>query len=431
MKNENTLLPERILRHELGSSEADVQVYREPDTAYFIGVQRSKSGKYIIIWSGSTLSNDYQILPADKHLGEFRNFSPRENVHEYSIAHFEDKFYILTNWEARNFRLMETTLEDTRKTAWREVIPHREDVLLESLVIFNRYLVLQERKKGLVDLRARNQETGQEHYVSFDEPAYLASVSVNPEFETNSLRFEYSSLTTPHSTYGYNMDSREQDLKKRQEVVGGHDPKEYETLRLFAPPRDGKEVPLSLVYRKGTRKSGPAPLLLYGYGKMLRKKNTFYDFIDCAEYLIKEGYTSVNRLFAGGGSAGGLLMGAVVNMAPELFKGVISAVPFVDVLTTMSDPSTPLTSYEYDERGNPANEEEYRYIKSYSPYDNIDARDYPNILVMTGLYDSQVQYREPAKWVARLRDRKTDSNRLLINKSRTGNSLLDTMTTDE
>lgn len=457
LRNEVTLLSEKIMRHKLGEKE-DTLVYEEKDSTYYIGVYRSKSGKYIIIWNSSTLSSDYWILNADTPEGEFQNFLPREKTHEYDIMHFEDKFYIRTNWNAQNFRLMEVEEEKLAdKAAWKEVIPHRTEVYLEDIELFKNYMVIGERSQGLMHLRVIDQRDQSEHYVSYEEEAYTVVMTTNVEFDTDKLRFVYTSMTTPNSTYDYDMGTKERLLKKRQEVVGGHDPDAYETKRLYATARDGKQVPISIVYKKDFERNGQAPLLLYAYGsyghtidayfssmrlslldrgfafaiahirggqmlgrawyddgKVTNKINTFNDFIDCAKFLIARDYTNADKLFAMGGSAGGLLMGAVANMAPELFKGMVAAVPFVDVLTTMSDPTIPLTTNEYDEWGNPANKEHYDYIKQYSPYDNVEKQDYPNILVTTGLHDSQVQYWEPAKWVARLREHKTDNNKLLL-----------------
>ena len=457
-KNEATLLSEEIYRHRLGEPAAgDELVYRETDPSYYIGVYKSKSDRYIIIWNSSTLSTDFHILEADDPKGQFRPFTAREEVHEYSIEHFEDKFYIVTNWQAKNFRLMKTSVTSTAKEHWKEVIPHRPQVFLEGIEVFKDHLVVEERKDGLTHLRIIDQKTGDDHYLDFGEPAYVAYTSVNPEFDTELLRYGYSSLTTPNSTFDYDMRTREKILKKRQEVVGGHNPDDYVTERPEAEARDGAKIPISIVYKKGFEKNGQGPLLLYGYGsyghtidpyfssvrrslldrgfafaiahirggqlkgrswyeegKMLQKRNTFYDFIDCAEFLINESYTGREKLFAMGGSAGGLLMGAVVNLRPDLFRGVVASVPFVDVITTMSDPSIPLTTNEYDEWGDPNDLESYDYMKSYSPYDNVTAQNYPNMLVLTGLFDSQVQYWEPAKWVARLRDLKTGNNVLLL-----------------
>ncbi|MGX5817505.1 S9 family peptidase [Chitinophaga lutea] len=454
-KNDSTLRSESIHKHQLGGS--DQQVYFEKDDTYNTYVFKTKSRKYIVIGSESTLSSEYRILDADQPDGAFRIFHPRERDLLYDIDHRGDKFYVRTNFDAKNFRLMETPLDKTGKANWQEVIPHRADVLLEGFDLFSDFTVLSERKNGLTQLRIISDKNKQEHYLDFGEPAYVAYTSTNPEMDTKILRFAYTSLTTPNSTYDYNMDSREKELKKQQEVLGGYDPKNYVTERVFAKVRDGVMVPVSIVYKKGFEKNGQQPLLLYGYGsygnsidpafssnrvslldrgfvyaiahirggeemgrqwyedgKMFKKKNTFYDFIDCAEYLVKEKYTDSSRLYAMGGSAGGLLMGAVVNMRPNLWKGVIAAVPFVDVVTTMLDESIPLTTGEFDEWGNPKNEDSYRYMKSYSPYDNVEAKAYPNMLVTTGLHDSQVQYFEPAKWVAKLRAMKTNKNLLLL-----------------
>ena len=457
--NEKTLLSEKIYRHKIGSEHnADVMVYHEKDPSYYIGVYRSKSDKFIIIYNSSTLSSDYHLLESNKPEGQFRQFAKREADHEYDIMHFENKFYIRSNWNAQNFRLMEVAEGKTAdKNAWKEVIAHRSDVFIESADVFKKYLVVEERSMGTVNLRIRNQIDGKEHYVEFKEEAYTVGIGTNTDINSEQLRFDYSSLTTPNSTYDYNMATKERSLKKRQEVVGGHNPDDYETKRLYANARDGKKIPISIVYKKGFNKNGKAPLLLYAYGsygttidpyfsstrlslldrgfafaiahirggqflgrawyedgKMQKKLNSFYDFIDCAKYLLEEKYSNKEALFAMGGSAGGLLMGGVANMAPELFKGIVAQVPFVDVITTMSDPTIPLTTNEYDEWGNPENKEAYEYMKRYSPYDNVEKKAYTNMLVTTGLFDSQVQYWEPAKWVAKLRDYKTDKNLLLF-----------------
>ncbi len=458
-KNSVTLLSEKIFRHELGSlSSSDQMVYHEKDPAFYIGVYKSKSEDYVIIWNVSTLVHDYHILDANNPQGDFRQFTPRDNkAHEYSIDHFNDKFYIVTNRDAINFKLMETPTGKTGEQNWKEVIPNREDVLLEGIELFNDYLVVSERQDGLTNLRVINQKTGNEHYIDFGEPAYKGYISTNAEFNTEELRFGYTSLTTPHSTYDYNMNTREKVLKKREVVVGGHEPEDYVTERIWAPARDGEKIPISLVYKKGFQKDGTKPLLQYAYGsygytvdpefnsvrlslldrgfafaiahvrggqmlgrrwyedgKMFNKKNTFNDFIDCSKFLIAEKYTSSEHLYAMGGSAGGLLMGAVINMAPELYNGVLAIVPFVDIISTMWDESIPLTTNEFDEWGNPKNQDSYNYMLSYSPYDNVAAKEYPNLFVETGLFDSQVQYWEPAKWVARLRELKTDDNLLLL-----------------
>lgn len=460
-KNSISLLSEKIWRHQLGNdTKNDVMVYQELDPSYYIGVYKSKSDDYVIIWNNSTLVSDYHILKADNPTGKFKQFTPRGKKHEYSIEHFKDKFYVVTNWEAQNFRLMETPVGATSKENWKEVMAHREDVLLNDIEIFENHLVINERSNALTHLRIINQSTKDEHYLDFGEPAYVAYASTNPEFDTDKLRFVYSSLTTPTSTIDYDMNTKERVIKKRQEVVGGHDPADYVTERIFATSRDGKRVPMSVVYKKGIVRSLENPLLLYAYGsygasmdpyfssvrlslldrgftyaiahirggqelgrqwyddgKMFNKKNTFNDFVDCAKHLIAEKYTSADHLYAMGGSAGGLLMGAVVNQAPELFNGVIAAVPFVDVVSTMLDETIPLTSNEWDEWGNPKNKDSYEYMLSYSPYDQVEKKAYPNLMVTTGLFDSQVQYWEPTKWVAKLRDMKTDNHVLLLHSN--------------
>ena len=458
VKNEVTLLSEHIDRHKLGTPQSkDVRVYTEKDNTFYIGVYRSKSDKYMIIYNGHTLVNEYHILEANNPEGEFRSFSPREEVHEYSIEHYKDKFYIVTNWDATNFRLMQTPDSATAKENWTEVIAHREDVLLSDIEVFTNHMVISERKDGLRQLRVIDQRSEKEHYMDFGEAIYSAFATTNPSFDTNILRYGFSSMKTPYSTLDYNMDTRESTLLKQTEVVGGHNPDDYVTERLFAPARDGKMIPISIIYKKGFKKNSKGNVLQYAYGsygatmdptfsstrlslldrgfafaiahirgsqtygrpwyedgKMFNKMNTFTDFIDCAKYLIQENYTSANHLFAMGGSAGGLLMGAIVNLAPELFKGVVAAVPFVDVINTMMDETIPLTSNEWDEWGDPRIKGEYDYMMTYSPYDNVKAKDYPNMLVTTGYFDSQVQYWEPQKWVAKLRDMKTDDKILLM-----------------
>ncbi len=453
-----TLRSYQIYRHELGSDPSqDELVYEEQDETFNTFVFKTKSKKYIIVGSDQTLSSEYRYIEAGKPKDAFTVILPRERDLEYSVDHYRDHFYIRTNFEAKNFRLMRTPVDRTAKKNWEEVLPHRDDVLLEGFEIFNDFLVVEERKDGLVELRVRPWSGKGEHYLDFGEPAYVSYIGTNPEFDTSVLRYGYSSMTTPNSTFDYDMVSREKTLLKQTEVLGDFDASNYTTERLMAGARDGVKIPISLVYRKGFDRNGKQPLLLYGYGsygatidagfrssrlslidrgfvyaiahirgsetlgrqwyengKLLKKKNTFTDFVDCAEYLIEQDYTSSDRLFAQGGSAGGLLMGAVVNMRPELFRGVVAAVPFVDVVTTMLDDSIPLTTSEYDEWGNPNDKEYYDYILSYSPYDQVEAKDYPNLLVTTGLHDSQVQYWEPAKWVAKLRAMKTDDNRLLL-----------------
>lgn len=459
-KDSQTLLGYQVYRHVLGTDpKNDVLVYEEPDNQFYMGLGRSKSKKYITIGCDHNgVSTEYRLLEANNPTGEFKVFLPREKGHEYDIVHYKDKFYIRTNWKAENFRLMEVAEgKNADRTAWKEVIAHRPDVYLANMDVFVNHLVLGERKAGLTNIRVINQKTKTDEYLDFGEPAYVVGIGYNPDFNTNVLRYGYSSLTTPNSTFDYDMDTRQKKLMKQQEVLGGFDKNNYVSERFYVPSRDGVQVPVSLVYRKGTKKDGTAPLLQYSYGsygystdpgfsstrlslldrgfiyaiahirggqemgrrwyedgKMLKKKNTFNDFVDVSEYLIKNKYTSSDKLFAMGGSAGGLLMGAIINQAPQLYKGVVAAVPFVDVVTTMLDESIPLTTGEFEEWGNPKQKQYYDYMLSYSPYDNVAKKAYPNLLVTTGLHDSQVQYWEPAKWVAKLRALKTDKNQLLL-----------------
>ena len=458
-KDEETLRSKAVLRHVRGEdASGDVQVYEETDETFSTVVYKTKSKKYLVIGSFSTLTTEFRVLPADDPEGAFKVVHPRERGLEYNISHFGDHFYIITNLEATNFRLMKTPVDLTGKENWEEVIAHREDIFLEGLEIFKDYLVLEERKEGLIGLRVIPWDGSAEHYLDMGEEVYSASVSVNPEFDSQLLRYRYSSLTTPNSVYDYHMESREKTLLKQDEVLGGDfDPANYEAKRIYASADDGKKIPMSIVYRKGVELDGSNPTLLYGYGsyghtmdpgfrsyrlslldrgfifaiahvrgsqvygrpwyedgKLLNKMNTFTDFNDCAEHLIKENYTTSAHLYAMGGSAGGLLIGAVINLQPELYHGVIAAVPFVDVVTTMLDEDIPLTTGEYDEWGNPNEKEYYEYMLSYSPYDQVETKAYPNMLVTTGLHDSQVQYWEPAKWVAKLREMKTDDNQLLM-----------------
>lgn len=452
------LRPGEIWRHVLGTPQSeDVLVYEEKDNTFYAGVYKSKSRKLLVIGSTSTLTSEYQTLDADNPYGEWRLFCPRERGIEYHISDYEGEFYIRTNLNAQNFKLMKCGAQSTSKENWKDVIPHREDVLFEGMEVFSEFLVLEERSKGLTGIRIIHHNSGDDHYIEFRDEAYVSMTGYNPDFEGEVLRYSYSSLTTPWSTYDYNMRTREQELLKQQEVLGTFDPEDYESKRIYAVADDGKEIPISLVYRKGLQLNGSNPTLLYAYGsygysidpgfgstrlslldrgfiyaiahirggeemgrqwyedgKLLKKMNTFTDFNDCAEHLIAKSYTSSDQLFAMGGSAGGLLMGAVINLQPELYKGVIAAVPFVDVVTTMLDESIPLTTSEYDEWGNPNDKEYYDYMLSYSPYDQVKAQNYPNLLVTTGYHDSQVQYWEPAKWVAKLRALKLDDNLLLF-----------------
>ena len=456
-KNETTLLGEKIWRHKLGTENSDIMIYHETDETFYNGVYRSKSGKFIIIYHSSTLLTDYQILNANNPDGEFKRFTPRDFDHEYSIDHYKDRFYITTNWKAKNNRLMQTPDTRTGISNWKEVLPHRETVHLLSLEVFKDHLVINERKNGLRQLRIINQQTGNDEYIKFDEETYTSWVSINEEFDTDILRFSYSSLVTPTSTFDYNMNSEQRSLLKQDEVVGGYDSNKYMSKRMYATARDGNSVPISIVYRKDLKEPEAQNLLLYGYGaygntidpffrssrlslldrgfiyaiahirggqvfgrqsyddgKMMNKKNTFYDFIDAGKYLVNQKITNSDKLFALGGSAGGLLIGAVVNMEPSLWKGAIAAVPFVDVVTTMADPTIPLTTGEWKEWGDPRIKKYYDYILSYSPYDQITDTEYPNLLVTSGYYDSQVQYWEPLKYVAKLRHAWQGDNKLYL-----------------
>lgn len=459
-KNTKTLRAEKIFRHVLGTDPSqDVEVFFEKDEAFNTFVYRTKSGKYIIIGSSSTVSSEYQILEADNPTGEFKVFQARERDLEYEIAHYQNDFYIHTNKDnATNFKIMKTSEENTSKENWVDIIPHREDVLVEDISIFKDFLVVEERSNGLINIRIIRWDQTEDFYLPFGEDTYSAGVYYNPEFDTDVIRYGYNSMTTPSSVIDFNVVTKTKEIKKEQEVLGGKfDKNNYKSERLWATGKDGTQIPISLVYHKKTSLNENTPLLLYGYGsygiivdagfsstrlslldrgfvfaiahvrggeylgrkwyeggKLLNKMNTFNDFIDCASHLIAIKYTSNKHLYASGGSAGGLLMGAILNMQPDLFNGVIASVPFVDVVTTMLDDSIPLTTGEYDEWGNPNNKEYYDYMKSYSPYDNVKDQKYPNILVTTGLHDSQVQYFEPAKWVAKLRELKTDDNQLLM-----------------
>ena len=458
LKDTTTLRSYKVMKHVLGTPVSeDKEIYAETDETFSTFVYKTKSKKYMIIASSHTLSSEYRFLDADNPEREFKLVQPREKDHEYSIDHYKDKFYIHTNLDAKNFRLMEAPVDKTTKENWKEVIPHRDDILLQGFEVFKNYLVLSERKNGLTQIRVIKWTDQSEHYLNFGEEAYLAYISTNPDFDTDLLRYGYTSLTTPSSMYDYDMNTKEKTLLKQQEVLGDFDPSNYSTERHFATARDGTKVPISLVYRKGLDKDGNNPLLLSGYGsygssreptfssvrlslldrgfvyaiphirggsemgrywyeegKLFNKKNTFTDFIYCAEYLIEQKFTNTDKMFAMGGSAGGLLMGAVMNMRPDLWKGILAGVPFVDVITTMLDPNIPLTTGEFDEWGDPNKKDYYDYMLSYSPYDNVEDKDYPAMLVTTGYHDSQVQYFEPAKWVAKLRALKTDDNPLVF-----------------
>lgn len=459
-KDPVTLRSSQIYKHTLGTDASeDVLVFEEKDDTFGTFVTKTKSKKYIVIGSYNTVSSEYQVLDANNPDGEFRIIQPRERNLEYDIAHYGDHFYIKTNKDgATNFKLMKTPEDKTSKENWVDVIPHREDTLFEDFSIFKDYLVLEERNEGLNKIRIKRWDGADDYYLPFDEETYSAGVYSNPEFDTDIIRYTYNSMTTPSSVIDFNMKDKSKEIKKEQEVLGGKfDKANYVSKRIWVPARDGKKVALSIVHHKDTKIDKNTPVLQYAYGsygytisdgfsttrlslldrgfifalahirgsqylgrewyedgKMLNKKNTFTDFIDCSKYLIDNGYTSPEHLYAMGGSAGGLLMGAIVNMNPELYNGIIAAVPFVDVISTMLDDSIPLTTGEYDEWGNPNDKEYYDYIKTYSPYDQVEAKNYPNMLVTTGLHDSQVQYWEPAKWVAKLRELKTDDKLLFL-----------------
>jgi oligopeptidase B len=458
-KDEVTLRSDRVFRHVIGEKD-DALVFVEKDDTFNVGVSRSKSGDYVYIVSGSTLTTEYRMLDASRPMDDFKVFTPRTRGLEYHVSHYKDHFYVWTNKDgAQNFKLMKTPVDATAKKNWKDLIPHRPEVLLENFEIFRDFLVLEERHNGLNKIRIIPwDKKSAEYYLPFESETYTASLSTNPEFDTQVLRYSYQSLATPPSVIDFDMKTKVKEVKKEQEVLGGKFNKEnYVEQRVWATAADGTKIPISMVYRKGIKKDGSNPLLQYAYGsygstidpgfsslllslldrgfvyalchirggedlgrqwyedgKLLKKKNTFTDFIDCSKFLIADGYTSPKHLYAEGGSAGGLLMGAIMNMAPELYNGIIAQVPFVDVVTTMLDDSIPLTTGEYDEWGNPNDKEYYDYMLSYSPYDNVKPQAYPNVYVSTGLHDSQVQYWEPAKWVARLRELKTDDNQLFL-----------------
>lgn len=457
-RKDKSLRSFKVFKHILGEDpKNDVEVFHETDDTFNAFVYKTKSKKYIVIGSWATLSQEYYLLDANNPSSEMTLFQERERKLEYSLAHYGDKFYIRTNKDgAFNFKIMVTPENDTSQESWKVLIPHREDVFIEDIAIFKDYLVINERVKGISCIRIMPWE-GEDHYIDFNEEAYTSLPSINLDFDTNLLRLSFTSMTTPNTVYDYNMESRVLDLKKQMEVIGDFDSANYASERILVKARDGKEIPVSLIYKKGFKKDGNAPFLLYAYGsyghsidpyfssvrlslldrgfgfaiahirggqelgrqwyeegKFLKKLNTFNDFIDVGDHLVETSYTSKNQLFAMGGSAGGMLMGGIANMRPDLWKGIVAAVPFVDVLTTMLDDSIPLTTGEYDEWGNPNDKEYYDYIKSYSPYDNVEAKNYPSILVTTGYHDSQVQYWEPAKWVAKLRDLKTDDQPLMM-----------------
>ncbi len=460
MKDEVTLRSYKIFKHKLlTDTKKDIEVFHEEDETFNTFVYKSKSRKYIVIGSSSTLSTEYRILNADTPDADFKVFQPRERDLEYSIAHYNGVFYIISNCDdATNFKLLKTSETSTERAHWTDVIPHRKDVLIEDIEIFKEYLVVNERKSGLNRLRIIKWDGSEDYYLPFNSETYTTYIGNNPDFNSNILRYGFSALTSPNSVIDYNLKTKQSEIKKEQQVIDANFNKEnYESKRVWATARDGVKVPISLVYKKGMQLNGSNPLLQYAYGsygstvdpsfstirlslldrgfiyaiahvrggeylgrdwyengKLLTKKNTFTDFIDCSKHLIEQKYTSNKHLYAYGGSAGGLLMGAVINMNSELYHGILAAVPFVDVVTTMLDDTIPLTTGEYDEWGNPNNKAYYNYMKSYSPYDNVESKAYPNMLVTTGLHDSQVQYWEPAKWIAKLRALKTDHNKLLL-----------------
>ncbi|MFH1701781.1 MAG: S9 family peptidase [Candidatus Zixiibacteriota bacterium] len=450
--------PFKLFRHVLGiKTKNDVLVYHEKDKAFDLFINKSSDKKYLLMVLEAIGSTEYQFLRADRPTGKFQIFKSRTAEVEYKIDHRDNSFYILTNENAINFKLMTTPDNKISSSNWSEVIGHRDSTLLTGFSLFQNYLVLYEKENALRQIRIINSSDNISHYIEFPEPIYTVYGTGNYEFDTDLLRVSYSSMITPRTIFDYNMKSHEMTLKKQEEIVGGYDKSEYVTERLYAEAHDGIKVPITLVYKKGVIDNGPAPLYLSGYGsygfgsnpnfsktrlallnrgvvyasahirggddmgrwwyedgKYLKKKNTFTDFIACAEHLISEGYTSSEKLFISGGSAGGLLIGAVVNMRPELFKAAIANVPFVDVINTMMDPTIPLTVNEYTEWGNPNEIEYYEYMKSYSPYDNVSAQAYPNMLITAGLYDPRVQYWEPAKWTAKLRAAKTDNNIIIL-----------------
>lgn len=459
-KDAQTLRSDKIYKHKVGTNpENDELIFHEKDDTYDTFVYKEKSKKYIVIGSTSTLTSEYQILEANNPDGQFKIFQPRVRGVEYSISHYGDSFYVVTNKDkATNFKLMKTPETATGSDNWKDLIPHRKDVLIEGIEIFKDYLVVEVRSNGLNKIQIKPWNGSGDYYLPFDIETYTAYTTTNVDFDTEILRYGYQSMATPSSVIDFNMRTKEKTVLKEQEVLGGKfDKNNYTEERIWATAQDGTKVPISIVYRKGIQKNGKNPFLLYAYGsygssmdpyfsstrlslldrgfiygiahirggedlgrewyengKLLKKINTFTDFIDCSKYVIEQKYTSTQHLYAEGGSAGGLLMGAIVNMAPKLYNGVIAQVPFVDVVTTMLDDSIPLTTGEYDEWGNPNEKVYYDYMLSYSPYDQVKAQDYPNMYVSTGLHDSQVQYWEPAKWVAKIRAMRTNNNQLFL-----------------
>lgn len=457
-KHPTTLLPYQVYRHELGSKAEDVLVYEEKDNTFYTSIHASTSKNFLIINVGSTTNSEVYILDANNPKGEFKSFLPREKNHEYSVEELNGEFYILTNWQAKNFRIMHSNLENSKdKKQWKQVVAHDSSTLIYDVEAFNTHLALEQRSQGIRHIKLYDIKTQKSAIINANESAYTMWLDYNPQQNTNKLRYGFASMTTPYTVFDYDMLTGKQKVLKQDEVVGSFKTEDYESKRISIKARDGVDVPVSLVYKKSNAPLGLRPILVYGYGsygssvdptfsysrislldrgfifaiahirgsqangrtwyedgKLLKKKNTFNDFIDATKGLLKQGYGDKGQVFAMGGSAGGLLMGAVVNMEGMLYKGVVAAVPFVDVISTMLDESIPLTTGEFDEWGNPKDKEYYDYMLSYSPYDNIAKQDYPNMLVTTGLHDSQVQYWEPAKWVAKLREMKTNDNLLIM-----------------
>jgi oligopeptidase B len=458
-KNTKTLRTEKVMRHSFNQNQKDEEVYFEKDDEFNLYSYKSKSGKYIIIVSGKTISDEIRFLNADEPYGDFKIFQKRVDGLEYSIDHLNNKWYVRTNInDSKNFKLMVCDEDKTSSDNWKEFIKHRKNILLEGVEVFNDFFVITERENGQRRFNVISNKDGQSHYIDFEEEVFSAYSSVNSEINSNTFRYGYSSMTTPNSTIEYNLNKKTKTVLKEAEILGGtFDKNNYESMLVWADARDGKKVPISLVFRKDTYKKGKNPLLLYGYGsygstnsagfssvrlslldrgfvyaiahirgsqylgrewyedgKMFNKKNTFWDFIDSAKFLGNNSYVDRDQIFAMGGSAGGLLMGAIANMEPEVFKGIVAAVPFVDVVTTMLDETIPLTTFEFDEWGDPKDEDSYYYMLSYSPYDQVEEKNYPAIFITTGYHDSQVQYFEPAKWIARLRDKRTNNEPLLM-----------------
>ncbi len=459
VQDPQTLRAFQVYYHALGTpSSADKLLYEEKDATLSCEIQKSRSKKYILIHSVRTDASKCTVIETAHPFRAPHILCPLQDNVEYNADHLNGKFYVRTNWRATNFRLMEIPDENMDFTMAQELIPEQGGMLLEEFELFERYLVLQESSEGLVNLRILDWKDKTSYSVAFDEAAYVANIGLNPEAGSTHLRFQYQSMATPPSTYEYDMEKHQKKCLKQQEVLEGFDPRSYQIERLMAKGRDGAHIPISIVYRKDVyKKDGKSPCLQYAYGaygysmpayfssqrlslldrgvafaichvrggkemggewydkgKMMHKKNTFYDFIDCSTFLVADKYCAPDMLFANGGSAGGLLMGAIANMRPEIYKAVVADVPFVDVLTTMMDESIPLTTFEWKEWGNPNSEAEYNYMLTYSPYDNVEKKEYPHMLVTTGLHDSQVQYWEPAKWVAKLRKMKTDHHMLLL-----------------